>query len=52
MTKKLWKDFFVEIRKTLPRYLSILFIVALGVAFFFRRAGIRAGYAAVCGCVL
>lgn len=39
MTKKLWKDFFVEIRKTLPRYLSILFIVALGVAFF---SGVRA----------
>ena len=39
MTRKLWKDFFVEIRKTLPRYLSILFIVALGVAFF---SGVRA----------
>lgn len=34
----LWKDFFVEIRRTLPRYLSILFIVALGVAFF---SGVR-----------
>lgn len=39
MTKKLWKDFFMEIRGTLPRYLSILFIVALGVAFF---SGVRA----------
>lgn len=39
MTKMLWKDFFMEIRKTLPRYLSILFIVALGVAFF---SGVRA----------
>jgi putative ABC transport system permease protein len=29
----------MEIRKTLPRYLSILFIVALGVAFF---SGVRA----------
>lgn len=34
----LWKDFFQEIRKTLPRYISLLFIVALGVAFF---AGVR-----------
>lgn len=38
MTRMLWKDFFVEIRRTLPRYLSILFIVALGVAFF---SGVR-----------
>lgn len=38
MTKMLWKDFFAEIKKTLPRYLSILFIVALGVAFF---SGVR-----------
>ncbi|MEI3175210.1 MAG: hypothetical protein V8S96_01165 [Lachnospiraceae bacterium] len=28
------KDFFREIRRSLNRYLSILFIVALGVAFF------------------
>ena len=33
------KDFFREIRRSLNRYLSILFIVALGVAFF---SGIRA----------
>ncbi len=39
MTRTLWKDFFKEIRATLPRYLSILFIVALGVAFF---SGVRA----------
>lgn len=39
MTKMLWKDFFTEIKKTMPRYLSILFIVALGVAFF---SGVRA----------
>ncbi len=38
MTAKLWKDFFMTIRKTLPRYLSILLIVALGVAFF---SGVR-----------
>lgn len=39
MRKAINKDFFREIRFTLNRYLSILFIVALGVAFF---AGIRA----------
>ena len=39
MTRMQWKDFFVEIRRSLPRYLSIFFIVALGVAFF---AGVRA----------
>lgn len=33
------KDFFVEIRKSLGRFLSIFFIVALGVSFF---VGIRA----------
>ena len=33
------KDFYMEIRKSLGRFLSILFIVALGVAFF---SGIRA----------
>lgn len=37
--KALWKDFIMEIRKTYNRFLSIFFIVALGVAFF---AGIRA----------
>lgn len=37
--KALFKDFIVEIRKTLNRFLSIFFIVALGVSFF---AGIRA----------
>ncbi|MGN0203664.1 MAG: FtsX-like permease family protein [Coprococcus sp.] len=39
MRKAINKDFFREIKFTLNRYLSILFIVALGVAFF---AGIRA----------
>lgn len=28
------KDFYVEIRKSLGRFLSIFFIVAMGVAFF------------------
>ncbi len=37
--RALWKDFIMEIRNTLNRFLSIFFIVALGVAFF---AGIRA----------
>lgn len=36
--KALRKDFFMEIRKSLGRFISILFIVALGVAFF---SGIR-----------
>lgn len=36
--KALRKDFFMEIRKSAGRFLSILFIVALGVAFF---SGIR-----------
>lgn len=37
--KALWKDFYMEVRTTWNRFLSILLIVALGVAFF---AGIRA----------
>ena len=37
--KALCKDFFVEIKGSLNRFLSILFIVAMGVAFF---SGIRA----------
>lgn len=37
--RALWKDFFMEIKKTLNRFLSIFLIVALGVAFF---AGLRA----------
>lgn len=36
--KALRQDFFMEIRKSLGRFISILFIVALGVAFF---SGIR-----------
>ena len=40
MSKKaLRKDFYMEIRKSMGRFLSIFFIVAIGVAFF---AGIRA----------
>lgn len=38
-TKATRNDFYMEIRKSLGRFLSILFIVALGVAFF---SGIRA----------
>jgi putative ABC transport system permease protein len=37
--KALWKDFAMEVKNSLNRYLSILIIVALGVAFF---SGIRA----------
>ncbi len=37
--KAIWKDFFMEIRKSWGRFLSLLFIVALGAAFF---SGIRA----------
>ena len=32
--RALRKEFFMEIRKSLPRFLSILFIVALGTAFY------------------
>lgn len=39
MTGSLWKDLFREIRKNKSRFLSIFFIVALGVAFL---AGVRA----------
>jgi len=37
-TKATRKDFYMEIRRSLGRFLSIFFIVALGVAFF---SGIR-----------
>lgn len=37
--KELRKEFFMEIKKSLPRFLSIFFIVALGTAFY---AGIQA----------
>lgn len=37
--KALWKEFWMEIRKTFNRFMSIFLIVALGVAFF---SGIRA----------
>ena len=36
--KALRKDFYMEIRKSMGRFLSIFFIVAIGCAFF---AGIR-----------
>ena len=36
--KALKKDFYMEIRKSMGRFLSIFFIVAIGCAFF---AGIR-----------
>ena len=39
------KDFYVEIRKSLGRFLSIFFIVAMGVAFFSGYSGRRTGYA-------
>ena len=39
MRRAIVKDFFREIKKSFSRWLSILFIVALGVAFF---SGIRA----------
>ncbi|MDO4941245.1 MAG: ABC transporter permease [Lachnospiraceae bacterium] len=39
MRKALWTEWLREIQKSLPRFLSILFLVALGVAFF---SGIRA----------
>ena len=39
MKNMMRKDFYMEIRKTLGRFISIFFIVALGVAFY---AGIRA----------
>ena len=38
MSRGQWKDFFIEIRKSFSRYLSILFMVTLGTSFF---AGLR-----------
>jgi putative ABC transport system permease protein len=38
MKKAQWTDLFREIKKNLGRYLSLVFIVALGTAFF---AGVR-----------
>lgn len=38
MTKTQWKDFFRAIKKNLGRFFSLIFIVALGVAFY---SGIR-----------
>lgn len=42
--KALKKEFYMEIRKSLGRFLSIFFIVAIGVAFFFRYTCVRTGY--------
>ena len=39
MKKALRKDFFMDIKKSFARFISIFFIVALGVAFF---SGIQA----------
>ena len=39
MNKVIWKDNLTEIKKSWPRFLSILLIMLLGVAFF---VGIRA----------
>lgn len=44
MTKSLKKDFFREIKKNFGRFISILLIVALGVAFYF---GIRSAMPAM-----
>ena len=43
--RALRKDFTMEIRKTLNRFLSIFFIVAMGVAFFFGDSVRGAGHA-------
>lgn len=44
MTKSLRKDFFMEIKKSSSRFISIMLIVALGVAFF---AGLRSSNSAM-----
>ena len=41
----LMKDFYMEVRNSLNRFISIFFIVALGVAFF---SGVRAGEPDMC----
>ena len=38
MTQTQWKDFFRAIRKSIGRFFSLVFIVAIGVAFY---SGIR-----------
>lgn len=37
--RALKKDFRMEVKKSMNRFLSIFLIVALGVSFFFRAAG-------------
>lgn len=45
--KALRKDFYMEIRKSFGRFLSIFFIVAIGTAFFFGNPGSGTGYALI-----
>lgn len=49
MPPVLLKETLVEIRRSLGRFLSILLIVALGVAFFCGGQGQSAGYEGQCG---
>ena len=50
--KALHKDFWMEIRKSKARFISIFLIVALGVAFFFRDPGVFSGYEIFRRCLL
>lgn len=43
--RALRKDFYMEIRRSLGRFLSIFFIVAIGCAFLFGNTCLGAGYA-------
>mgnify|MGYP000355721544 CR=1 FL=1 len=43
--KAMHKDFWMEIRKSKARFISIFMIVALGVAIFLRDTGLVTGYA-------
>ena len=43
--RALRKDFYMEIRRSLGRFLSIFFIVAIGCAFFSGIRASEAGYA-------
>ena len=42
--KALRKDFYVEVKKSLNRFISIFLIVALGVAFYSRNPVSGTGY--------
>ena len=44
--RALHKDFWMEVRKSRARFISIFCIVALGVAFFLGDPGILSGHAA------